>query len=444
MHLTTIRKIITGANRLINNIGSSEELSADDMSISLEALNALVSSYSNNILNIYTTSPYYFQLTPGKSTYLLGPELDDAGLPTNADWLIERPMRIEKTNLLQGYTSQVREEPLDYDSFFVVRTYATYGNPSAPLLFVLNAANGEPIEIATSPELQDQEVVSILANTLVQPGVINVGAGIQGAALSPVQPEAVGAANEQVRAASPANDTLNAFWSFPAISTDFMFLDGTPEITPSTYGFTYNYRLRVGPDVQNCDNYYCEAMPTSDGYVWSVRRGQSIGDRPVNRIPEPIDTSLGFSPSTLTISMAMIDYRQFADIRLRGLQTQYPRYLYDNATYPCRTLTFWPVPDINYFVEIWLWQPLINWENIDLELDLPPGYERMLRFNLAVEIAPEFLKEIPQSVAKIAADSQMEIQRLNQTHPITERTGQLQARDNRFNSQPVFNWRSNR
>lgn len=70
------------------------------MDISREALNALISSKSNELLNIHTITPYTFSLVPGQHEYKLGPALDDAGAATGADWVVERPMRIEKANLL--------------------------------------------------------------------------------------------------------------------------------------------------------------------------------------------------------------------------------------------------------------------------------------------------------------------------------------------------------
>lgn len=70
------------------------------MDISREALNALVSSKSNDLLSIHTMTPHRFALAPGQYEYTVGPALDDAGNATNADWVTKRPVRIEKTVLM--------------------------------------------------------------------------------------------------------------------------------------------------------------------------------------------------------------------------------------------------------------------------------------------------------------------------------------------------------
>ena len=98
--MTTVRELTTGALRLINVISTNEEPSADDINISREALNALISSKGNLLLNIHTITPYRFSLVPGQQNYILGPATDDAGNATGADWITERPMRIEQANLM--------------------------------------------------------------------------------------------------------------------------------------------------------------------------------------------------------------------------------------------------------------------------------------------------------------------------------------------------------
>ena len=97
--MTTARELITGSMRLLNIVQANEVPTSEDMSIAQEALNGLMESKSNELLDIHTFTPYSFALTPGKQTYSLGPATDDAGNPTGADWVTERPMRIIKSNL---------------------------------------------------------------------------------------------------------------------------------------------------------------------------------------------------------------------------------------------------------------------------------------------------------------------------------------------------------
>ena len=235
--MSTIRKLITGSLRLINVISTNEEPTADDTDITLKALNGLVDSLSNDLLNIFTFSPYRFLLVPNQETYLLGPATDDAGNPTGADWVTPRPMRIEQAKLL--------------------------------------------------------------------------------------------------------------------------------------------------------------LYPTVDGSTVTV------------------------SPSTLVLPLRDLSVAEYSGLRLRMLPNQWPTGIYDSGSYPCRSLSFWPVPTQQNAVEVWLWDPLDLYASLDVELNLPPGYERYLRFKLAVEVAPEFGKDISQSVLQSMLDAEANIKKLNQTHPLS-------------------------
>ena len=48
---------------------------------------------------------------------------------------------------------------------------------------------------------------------------------------------------------------------------------------------------------------------------------------------------------------------------------------------------------------------------------MPPGYSRALRYNLALEWAPEFGKPVDQTILMVANESKAEIKRQN-TQPV--------------------------
>jgi len=95
----TIRNLITGSLRSLNVVSTNEDPSADDVQVCLDSLNSLLASLDNDLLNIYTFTPHRYLFVPGQQDYTLGPALND-GLPTNADWVTERPMRIEQAKVL--------------------------------------------------------------------------------------------------------------------------------------------------------------------------------------------------------------------------------------------------------------------------------------------------------------------------------------------------------
>lgn len=142
----------------------------------------------------------------------------------------------------------------------------------------------------------------------------------------------------------------------------------------------------------------------------------------MSQIPGTLNPTQG----TIALPLEKVDYSKYADIRLRSLRTDPPRAIFDDGDFPDRRLYLYPVPDKQQAVELWLWQPLFTYETIDDEIDLPPGYEKALRFNLAVELAAEYGKELPQSVAAQAVSSHAAIKRMNQ------RTGVPMRRDSRL------------
>lgn len=128
--------------------------------------------------------------------------------------------------------------------------------------------------------------------------------------------------------------------------------------------------------------------------------------------------TISYTSSTLFYPIALLNDEQYSSIVMRGMQNPWPTVMYDDGNYPLRTLSFWPVPTEVNAVELWLWEPLLTYADLDAELNLPPGYERYLRFKLAVEIAAEFGKEVPGLVLKNLEEAESNIKKLNQTHPV--------------------------
>lgn len=109
--MTTIRKLITDAMRLNRVVAANEVPSDADIRVGQEALVGMLDSMQADLLNIYTTTPRRFLLEAGVQEYTLGPALDSAGNVTGADWVIERPVRVERAVILQNPTVVFAEEP---------------------------------------------------------------------------------------------------------------------------------------------------------------------------------------------------------------------------------------------------------------------------------------------------------------------------------------------
>ncbi len=157
--------------------------------------------------------------------------------------------------------------------------------------------------------------------------------------------------------------------------------------------------------------------------TWSIPRPMRIEQAKVMLNPIVSDQLVITSDTnTLFLPFKMLNDEQFADIRQRGLNNNWPTVFFDNGGYPLRDVYVWPVPTTRQAVELWLWEPLRIYD-LDTELDLPQGYERYLRFKLAVEVAAEFGKDISQAVMDLSIEAEKNLKSLNQQVPIAKTTG---------------------
>lgn len=117
------------------------------------------------------------------------------------------------------------------------------------------------------------------------------------------------------------------------------------------------------------------------------------------------DGSINYPPLNLWT------YDVYSTISVPSTQTL-PTDMYINQGNPLLTLSFYPVPAGAYTLTIYSEKPLANVGLNDV-LVLPPGYERAIRYGLAVELAPEYEREASGSVQNTAKVSLATIKRNN-------------------------------
>lgn len=102
--------------------------------------------------------------------------------------------------------------------------------------------------------------------------------------------------------------------------------------------------------------------------------------------------------------LAIIDDEAYVDIPYKTL-VNIPDSLNYDGGYPLGTIRIYPVPSSNYPLFILTEKQLTEFTTLDTELSMPPGTERALIYNLALELAPEY-KQTPDPVLiKIAGES---------------------------------------
>lgn len=163
------------------------------------------------------------------------------------------------------------------------------------------------------------------------------------------------------------------------------------------------------------------------GGEWNTERPMNIDQAYVHY------QGAGSQPVDMPIQLA--NDAQWASIAVKSVMTTFPTVLYDNGNYPLRTISIWPIPSGVQTLTLWLWQPLLDLTNLDQEVMFPKGYERALRFCLAVELAPEFGKQVAPEVAATAVKAKSEIKGVN-----TVTQYQNFDRSLTGNRQSNFNW----
>lgn len=90
-----------------------------------------------------------------------------------------------------------------------------------------------------------------------------------------------------------------------------------------------------------------------------------------------------------------------------------PEWLYYYTAYPLGTIYWYSVPDATYTAYLNSWKQLQSFAGLATDLALPPGYERAIKYNLALEIAPEYNRMPSAVVVEVANESKAALKSAN-------------------------------
>jgi hypothetical protein len=103
----------------------------------------------------------------------------------------------------------------------------------------------------------------------------------------------------------------------------------------------------------------------------------------------------------------IVSYDAFDGIVVKGVAGSYPRWLYYDQGYDSSglaTIKLYPQPQANLTLYIDSATQLQSFASVTTALLMPPGYQRAIESNFAIETSPG-LKSVPPELAKIARDS---------------------------------------
>jgi hypothetical protein len=90
-----------------------------------------------------------------------------------------------------------------------------------------------------------------------------------------------------------------------------------------------------------------------------------------------------------------------------------PFSMWYQTTYPLGRLWLNPVPDAADTLVLYVLAQLGRFASVSATVDLPPGYTRALKYNLAKELAPEYGVKLSAEAADIANESKADLKRIN-------------------------------
>lgn len=168
------------------------------------------------------------------------------------------------------------------------------------------------------------------------------------------------------------------------------------------------------------------------GGTWNIARPAWI-DR-VSVIPTnsgsgntgPLEIPIGFALSV----------QAFQQLQMKTATSSYPRAIYWDRDWSAglSTVQVYPVPTSSTSAIV-LYAPtaVTKFADFSTLYTFPPGYVKAIRYNLAVELAPEFGIEVPDGVRRIAVESLADIKRANFAPVEAHFDAALIGRSSRYN-----------
>jgi hypothetical protein len=148
-------------------------------------------------------------------------------------------------------------------------------------------------------------------------------------------------------------------------------------------------------------------LVANDGSYTIGATGDIVATRPVK-----IESAFCRS-GNVDFPVRVIDKARYDAIPDKTTTSDIPQFLYYDPVVTTGVIKLWPVPSAANVVHVTLWTVLSTLATAATTVTLPPGYEKALAYNLAIEVAPEYEKPISQEVMKGARDSLAALKKIN-------------------------------
>jgi hypothetical protein len=149
------------------------------------------------------------------------------------------------------------------------------------------------------------------------------------------------------------------------------------------------------------------------------------------KIPRPLRVQQSFTRITtqasgLDYQINVVDEATYNSIGFKGIAAPWPIVMWYNPTYPLGTLKFYQNPSQAGQLHLFTDTILEQFADLTQEVNMPQGYVRALRFNLARELAPEYGVAWTMQQEKLAKEAYDLVKSLNKTPvPVSKYDAQI-------------------
>ena len=158
--------------------------------------------------------------------------------------------------------------------------------------------------------------------------------------------------------------------------------------------------------------------------------GNFIGNRPIL-----LDDSTYYRDASTNVSFGIqfINQQQYDGIAVKTVTSTYPQVMWINMENPNMSMTVYPKPTRDLEWHFISAEELTQPATLVSTLAMPPGYLRAFRYNLAMELAPEFGAEPSPTVQRIAMSSKRNLKRINNPDDVMSMPYAIVATRQRYN-----------
>lgn len=125
-------------------------------------------------------------------------------------------------------------------------------------------------------------------------------------------------------------------------------------------------------------------------------------------------------PSGHQVSVDIVGLNTWSDIPIKSNVQTFPRYAYYTSENPLGILRFSAVTAAGNQLVMVSSKPIQDLPELTAKVEFPPGYERAIRLGLALELAPEYGKQIDQVIAAQYSQARKVLKRTNSATRLRE------------------------